>query len=106
MVNMHEHEQTHLRRPFLHSSVCCEGVRNSCSSPQQFIYLYMCIRIFLFNFNEGTCPNPLGRHHRQGFKNCACAVSDGPNKMSSVKIKNQRVFTLYNVLPVYIVVGG
>ena len=24
-------------------------------------------------------------------------MSDGPNKMSSVKIKNQRVFTLYNV---------
>ena len=21
-----------------------------------------------FNFNEDTCPNPLGRHHRQGFK--------------------------------------
>ena len=59
-----------------------------------------------FNFNEDTCPNPLGRHHRLGFKNCVCAVSDGPNKMNSVKIKNQRVFTLYNVLSVYIVVGG
>ena len=21
-----------------------------------------------FNFHEDTCPNPLGRHHRQGFK--------------------------------------
>ena len=23
---------------------------------------------YSINFNEDTCPNPLGRHHRQGFK--------------------------------------
>ena len=37
---MHEHAQTHLRRPFLHSSVCCEGVRNSRSSSQQYFTLH------------------------------------------------------------------
>ena len=44
-----------------------------------------------------TCPNPLGRHLDKGFLNCACTVSDGPNQMNWVRIKNQRVFIIYTL---------